>query len=74
LADSEDVLQCSVYNLQNIAKDLNMEISTENTKLMAFQGNYHICAKSVYTIKLLNKSAVLNILDIMSYENGKRYS
>jgi hypothetical protein len=37
LADSEDEFQYSVCNLQNKAKDCNMEISAVKTKIIASQ-------------------------------------
>jgi hypothetical protein len=40
LVNSEDKLQCSVFNLWNKAKDFNMNISIAKTKIMAFQGKY----------------------------------
>jgi hypothetical protein len=46
-ANSEDELQCSMYNLKSTAKDLKMKLSTGKTKIMAFQGKYPICSKIV---------------------------
>jgi len=35
-----------VYNSQNTAKDLNMDISVAKTKIVAFQGKDSICSKT----------------------------
>jgi hypothetical protein len=53
-----------MYNLQNVAKDCNMEISTEKTKIMAFQGKYPIQSK----IYIYNK-----IMEQVNYFKYTRY-
>jgi hypothetical protein len=45
LANSEDKLQCSIYNLQNATKYFYIEISTKKTKIISFQGKYSIHSK-----------------------------
>lgn len=55
LADSEYELQLSVYNLQNIAKEFNMEISAEETRIMPFQGKYPVRCKIYIYSKVIVK-------------------
>jgi len=39
IQDSEDKLQKSVYILNQMCKDYNLKISTDKTKIMAFEEN-----------------------------------
>ena len=45
LADSEDGLQRSVYQMQCISETYNLEISVTKTKIMAFVGKNHLRTK-----------------------------
>ncbi|KAJ4433821.1 hypothetical protein ANN_16133 [Periplaneta americana] len=55
LALSEDDLQRSIYNLQQVAATYNMEISTDKTKIMAFCGKYPIQSKICLDNKILER-------------------
>jgi hypothetical protein len=61
LTNSEDELQHFVYNSQNIAKDFNMEISTEKTKIMAFQGKYPIHSKINMCNKIIEQFVLTHV-------------
>ena len=39
IQDSEDKLQKSVYTLNRMSKDYNLRVSTDKTKIMAFNEN-----------------------------------
>jgi len=43
--DSEDKLQKTVYILNQMSKDCNLEISTDKTKIMAFKGKHLVRSK-----------------------------
>ena len=43
--DSEDKLQKSVYILNQMSKDYNLKMSTDKTKIMAFQGKHLVRSK-----------------------------
>jgi len=45
IQDSEDKLQKSVYMLNQMSKDYNLEISTDKTKIMAFRGKHLVRSK-----------------------------
>jgi hypothetical protein len=60
LADTEDDIQCSVYNLHFVAKEFNMEIST--TKRMAFQGKELVRSKIFIENTTLEQANNLNYL------------
>jgi len=47
LTTSEDVLQCSICNLNTIATEYNEEITTEMTVILAFQVKQSILSKNV---------------------------
>jgi hypothetical protein len=42
MQDSEDILQKSVYIFNQMSKDYNLKISTDKTKIMAFEGKHVI--------------------------------
>jgi hypothetical protein len=45
IQDSEDRLQKSVYILNEMSKDSNLRISTDKTKIMAFEGKHLVRSK-----------------------------
>jgi len=45
IQDSEDKLQKSVYILNQMSKDHNLKISTDETKIMAFKGKHLALSK-----------------------------
>ena len=51
VASSEDDLQRSIYNLNQVSIKYNMKINTEKTKIMAFCGKYPVPSKFVYIQK-----------------------
>lgn len=45
ISDNEDILQRSIFELQTIAGEYNLEISVQKTKSMAFQGKFPLRCK-----------------------------
>jgi hypothetical protein len=45
MADDENTMQRALYQLYKITNSCNLEISTENTKLMAFMGKQPMRSK-----------------------------
>jgi hypothetical protein len=72
-ANSEGKLHYSAYNLQETAKDFNMEITIVKTKIMTFQEKCLIYSKILFTTKLWTTLSDLNIFVIyyIMYENEK---
>lgn len=61
-ADSEDNLQLAIFKLHNVAKDYNLKISHEKTKVFGFQGGRHIRTKIVLNNKTLEQVNIFNYL------------
>ena len=62
LAEDEDSLQRSLYNLNAIAKEFNMKISAGKTKVMAFLGKEPIRSKIVIDGKVIEQVNVFTYL------------
>jgi hypothetical protein len=45
MADSEENLQGAVFSFSNIAKEYNLRLSTNKTKVFGFKGEEHLRAK-----------------------------
>jgi hypothetical protein len=72
LAKSEDDLQYSVHNLNNIASEFSMEINAEKTRVMAFRGMEPIRSKICFNNKTLKQQNTFNYLGYnISYEGEK---
>jgi hypothetical protein len=63
LAKSEDDLQYSVHNLNNIASEVSMEINSEKTRVMAFRGTEPIRSKICINNKTLKQQNTFNYLE-----------
>jgi hypothetical protein len=72
LTNTEDELQLSVYDLQNIAKYFNVQTSTKKTKIMAFEGKYPIRRKIFMYNKITENVSCFKYLEpCVTYENKK---
>lgn len=72
ISDSEDNLQISCYKLNNILKDYGLTISTEKSKVMAFQGKHPKRSKIVINNKIIEQVNTFNYLgNLVSYKNEK---
>jgi hypothetical protein len=62
MADTEDKLQHSVYNLENIAHDFSVELPTvKSNNVLALQGGETIHSKICLYYKITEKIILLNI-------------
>ena len=71
LADSEQDLQRAVFQLKEVTKHFNLEVSTQKSKVMAFKGKYPIRSKIALN-EIVKQVSCFNYLGcIVSYEHKK---
>jgi hypothetical protein len=75
LTKSEDDLQYSVHNLNKIASEFSILISTEKTRVMSFRGMEPIRSKTCTNNKILKQENAFNYLGYnISYEGEKDFN
>ena len=62
IQDSEDKLQKSVYLLNQMSKDYNLKISTDKTKITAFNGKHLVRSKIEIDRSILEQVKQFNYL------------
>ena len=62
ISDTEDNLQKAVYSLYNKAKEFNLEIATNKTKVFGFVGTDHLRTKIIINDKILEQVNQFNYL------------
>jgi len=62
IQDSEDKLQISVYILNQMSKDYNLKICTDETKIVAFRGKHLVRSKIEMDGSILEKVRQFNYL------------
>jgi hypothetical protein len=72
LTKSEDDLQYSVHNLNNIVEEFSMEINTGNTKIMAFCGMEQIRSKAYNNNRILEQVNTFNCLGCNIFYEGEK--
>jgi hypothetical protein len=62
IQDTEDKLQKSVYILNQVRKDRNLKISTDETKIMVFKGKHLVVSKIEIDGSILEQVKKFNYL------------
>jgi hypothetical protein len=72
LADSEENLQRAVFSVNNIAKECNLRLSTEKTKVLGFKDVEHLRAKTEISNQIFEQVNCFNYLGCnISYDRSE---